>query len=214
MRIDPRKQSKTDNYKLLIGSVLPRPIAFVTSKGPNGAVNAAPFSFFNVLATEPPLVAFSCLRKPGGIMKDTARNIVEHGEFVIHIVDERIVPLVNETAVEFPAEVSEAEQVGFTLVESAVVGVPRLAECKVQMECQLHQHLVLGGSLKEPNSDVLIGEVVQFHVADELIDQGRIDTMKLQPVGRMAGATYSKRGELFDIPRMSYEEWLEKKRNQ
>ncbi|AUS08479.1 hypothetical protein C1X05_06305 [Laceyella sacchari] len=211
MRFDPKKLSKTDNYKLLIGSVLPRPIAFVTSLGPNGTVNAAPFSFFNVVATEPPLLAFSCTRKPGGVMKDTARNILNHGEYVVHIVDESIVTMVNETAVEFPAEVGEAEQVGFTFVDSEVVSVPRLAECKIQMECRLHQHLALGGTEKEPNSDLLIGEVMQFHVADELVDRGRIDTMGLRPVGRMAGATYVKLGELFDIPRMSYEEWMEKK---
>ncbi|WP_124727140.1 flavin reductase family protein [Staphylospora marina] len=210
MIIDPKQQSKKDNYKLLIGSVLPRPIAFVTSLGPNGTLNAAPFSFFNVVGTQPPLLAFSCIRKPGGVMKDTARNILEHGEFVVHVVDGNNVAMVNDTSIDFPPEESEAEAVGFTPVPSEAVKVPGLKEAKIRMECRLYRHFVLGGTDEEPDCDHLIGEVVLFHIDDALCDGGRIDTVALDPVGRLAGTTYVRLGEMFSMPRLSYGEWREK----
>jgi flavin reductase (DIM6/NTAB) family NADH-FMN oxidoreductase RutF len=211
LKIDPKQQTKQDNYKLLIGSILPRPIAFVTSLGPEGIVNAAPFSFFNVAGTEPPLILFSCMRKPGGVMKDTARNIAEHGEFVVHVVDGENVGMVNDTSVEFPPDVSEAESVGFTLVPSDVVKVPRILETKIQMECRLHRLLTLGGTEKEPNSDLIIGEVVRFHIDDSVYSGGKIDTDKLDPVSRLAGTFYGKIGNTFSMPRIPYEEWIRQK---
>jgi flavin reductase (DIM6/NTAB) family NADH-FMN oxidoreductase RutF len=210
MKIDPKQQTKQENYKLLIGSVLPRPIAFVTSLAPDGTVNAAPFSFFNVLASEPPLIGFSCLRKPGGKRKDTAHNIAIQKEFVVHVVDEENVALVNETAVEFPTEMSEVEMVGFHMAPSHRVRVPRLVESKIQMECRLSQILELGGNDGVPNADLIIGEVVQFHIDDVLYYSGKIDTGRLKPVGRMAGTTYCKIGETFSMPRLPYEEWLKR----
>ncbi|SEN35917.1 flavin reductase family protein [Lihuaxuella thermophila] len=208
MQIDPKRQTKQENYKLLIGSVLPRPIAFVTSVNEQGLVNAAPFSFFNVVATEPPLICFSCIRKPGGKMKDTARNIAGQKEFVVHIVDGKNVERVNDTSVEFPSEVSEAEMIGFELLPGAIVRVPRIAGTRVQMECRLHQMLALGGQEGVPNADLIIGEVVQFHVDDELYQDGKIDTLALDPVSRLAGTNYGKIGKIFSLPRLSYDEWL------
>ncbi|MGA8944057.1 MAG: flavin reductase family protein [Thermoactinomyces sp.] len=208
MQIDPGTQTKKENYKLLIGSILPRPIAFITSVSSSGVVNAAPFSFFNVIGTEPPLVGLSCIRKEDGRMKDTARNIVEQREFVVQVVSEDIVSLVNETAVDFPPEQSEAERVGFHLVPSSVIQVPRIKETKIQMECRLFQHLPLGGAKDRPNADFFIGEIVCFHLDDELYLSGRVDTETLRPVGRMAGTTYVRRGKMFSIPRLSYHEWL------
>jgi len=212
MRIDPKEQSKRDNYKLLIGTVLPRPIAFVTSLSKEGIVNAAPFSFFNVVGTEPPMIGFSCIRKPEGVMKDTARNIVGGKEFVVHVVDRQIVKRVNDTSIDFPQEISEAEEVGFQLVPSHSVRVPRIAEAKVQMECRLHQHLVLGADAEgNPNADFIIGEIVQFHIADDLYEEGKIDTRKLDPVSRLAGLNYGEIGEMFSLPRPTYEEWQRSK---
>lgn len=210
MQIDPKQQTKLENYKLLIGSVLPRPIAFVTSVNEQGIVNAAPFSFFNVVGTEPPLICVSCMRKPGGKMKDTARNIAGQKEFVVHIVDGKNVERVNDTSVEFPPDVSEAEMVGFKLLPSAIVKVPRIAGTKVQMECRLHQMIQLGGKEGSPNADLIIGEVVQFHIDDDLYDDGKIDTLALDPVSRLAGTSYGKIGEIFSLPRLPYEEWLAK----
>jgi flavin reductase (DIM6/NTAB) family NADH-FMN oxidoreductase RutF len=212
MHIDPRQQSKLENYKILIGSVLPRPIAFVTSINLQGIVNAAPFSFFTVVATDPPLLSITCSRKPGGKMKDTARNIQEQKEFVIHVVNGENVHLVNDTAIEFPEEISEVEEVGFDLLPSEIVQVPRISQTKIQMECRLHHMLQLGGTEGFPNSDLIIGEVVQFHIDDSLYNEGRINTKALDPIGRLAGSTYTKLGETFAIPRYSYEEWLERKK--
>lgn len=211
MKMDPNRQSKQDNYKLLIGSVLPRPIAFVTSVNEQGVVNAAPFSFFTVVGTEPPLISITCIRKPGGQMKDTARNIAEQKEFVVHVVDGENVELVNDTSIDFPADVSEVEAIGLDLQPSEIVKVPRVTQTKIQMECRLHQILALGGVDGVPNADVIIGEVVQFHIDDDLYDQGRIDTARLDPVSRLAGTAYGKLGEMFSMPRLPYEEWLAKK---
>lgn len=207
MQIDPSQQSKKENYKLLIGSVLPRPIAFVTTLGPGGAVNAAPFSFYTVVSTDPPMVSITCNRKPGGVQKDTARNAMEHGEFVVQVVDGDNVHQVNQTAVEFPPEIGEAEAVGFQLLDSARVKPPRIAQCKVHLECRLHQVLPMGGTEDHPNADILIGEVVFFHVRDDLYREGRIDTDKLDPVGRLAGTVFGRGGERFSLPRLSLEEW-------
>jgi flavin reductase (DIM6/NTAB) family NADH-FMN oxidoreductase RutF len=205
MRIDPLKQSQKENYKLLIGAVLPRPIAFVSSLNEQGKVNAAPFSFFTVVSTDPPMLAFVCSRKSNGERKDTVVNIEREKEFVIHVVSEEIVEKVNNTSIEFPHEVSEVEEVGFSLLPSEVVKVPRIAESRIQMECRLEQIVPFG------NSEMVVGRVVQFHVDDELYENGRINTEKLKPVGRLAGLYYGKVGEMFAMPRLSLEEWNERK---
>jgi flavin reductase (DIM6/NTAB) family NADH-FMN oxidoreductase RutF len=211
MQIDPNKQSKQANYKLLIGSVLPRPIAFVSTLNEEGKVNAAPFSFFTVVSTEPPMISITCMRKPDGQMKDTARNIARQKEFVVHTVDRENVHLVNDTATDFPAEISEVDMVGLQLLPSTAIQTPRIMETKVQMECILNQMIPLGGS-DFPNADLIIGEIVQFHIQDDLYTQGRIDTQKLTPVARLAGSAYSHLGEIFSIPRCSWEDWQTKKR--
>ena len=208
MQIDPKQQSKKDNYKMLIGTVLPRPIAFVTSLTSEGVVNAAPFSFFNAVAPDPPMVSISCARKANGEMKDTARNIKETREFVVHIVDSSNVDRINDTAVEFPPDVSEVDEVGFEMIPSVIVQVPRIKESKIHMECVLHQMLSFGGTEEMPNVDFIVGEVVQFHIADELYESGRINTELLDPVGRLAGTTYCKVGETFSMSRPSYEQWI------
>lgn len=211
MKIDPITLQKIDIYKLLIGSVLPRPIAWVTSMNSDGTINAAPFSFYNIVATDPPLISISCMRKPGGIMKDTAFNITKEKEFVVHVVDESNVAVVNDTSIDFPAGISEVEQFNLTMLPSEKVRVPRIAQSKIQMECKLFQMQSLGGSEAEPNTDFIIGEVVYFHIEDSLYNQGKIDLDLLEPVGRLAGLTYSKLGESFDTPRPTYQEWLKNK---
>ncbi|TCS96442.1 flavin reductase family protein [Hazenella coriacea] len=209
MKIDPKNLQKVDIYKLLIGSVLPRPIAWVTSMNSNGTINAAPFSFYNIVATDPPMISISCLRKPGGKMKDTAYNIAKEKEFVVHVVDESNVAAVNDTSIDFPTEISEVEQLDLKMIPSEKVRVPRILHSKIQMECKLFQMQSLGGTETEPNTDFIIGEIVTFHIDDSLYDQGKIKTDLLQPVGRLAGVSYSKWGGSFAIPRPSYQEWLE-----
>ncbi|WP_150270071.1 flavin reductase family protein [Paenibacillus tepidiphilus] len=200
MHIRADAQTAHDNYKLLIGSILPRPIAFVTTVNEEGVVNAAPFSFFNIVGDEPPMVMFSCIRKGNGEPKHTARNIIRSGEFVVHVVDEDNIAAINHTSINAPDGISELELAGLTAVPSEQIKVPRVQECKVAMECRLVQSIELG------SSDLLIGEVVGFHIADELIHGGRIDVKKLKPVSRLAGSSYALIGEIFDLERPLYEE--------
>lgn len=213
MRIDPNQQSRRENYKLLIGTILPRPIAFVTSQNDEGVVNAAPFSFFNIVATEPPLIGLSCIRKPGNVMKDTARNILEKKEFVVHIVSQDLVEKVNDTSIDFPPNQSEVEAIGFQMLPSEKIKVPRIADAKVQMECTLYQHLQLGKDQEgNPNADFIIGQIVQFHIADEIYEDGKINLHKLNPVSRLAGVDYGMVGETFSLPRPTYEDWKKSQR--
>ncbi|MHA6531838.1 flavin reductase family protein [Paenibacillus sp. BAC0078] len=198
MYIRTAEQTAHDNYKLLIGSIIPRPIAFVTSIDEQGVVNAAPFSFFNIVNDEPPMIMFSCVRKSSGEMKHTASNILGNGEFVVHIVDEDNIAAINHTSINAPEGISELKLAGLTPVPGQMVKVPRVAECKIAMECRLTRHVELG------HCDMIIGEVLGFYVEDELIHNGRIDAAKLKPVSRLAGATYAAIGRTFDMDRPQY----------
>ena len=198
--IDPGSQSAQENYKLLIGSIIPRPIAFVTTLSEEGVLNAAPFSFFNIVTANPPMVSVSVQRKDGE-PKDTARHAGKRGEFVVHIADERYIEAVNETAASVPADVSEVELAGLTSLPSEAVTVPGVAEARVRMECVLEQSIPLGGQDGTPSCDLLIGRVVRFHVDDALYENGRIDPDALRPVSRLAGNDYAKLGERFTLVR-------------
>jgi flavin reductase (DIM6/NTAB) family NADH-FMN oxidoreductase RutF len=180
-----------DAYKLLQGSVLPRPIAFVSSQDENGNANLAPFSFFTVISANPMMVCFSPMRRgTDGAKKDTLKNIESTKEFVINIVSEEFVQQMNDCAIEFPAEVDEFEASGLTKAVSVAVKPSRVKESKVHLECLLDQVLHFGGEEAGAGS-LVIGKVVHVHVADELYESGRINSEKLNPVGRLAGATYT-----------------------
>lgn len=201
LSIDPTGQSVQDNYKLLIGSIVPRPIAFVTTQSKEGVLNAAPFSFFNIVTANPPMVAVSVQRKPGGVQKDTARNAAIAGEFVVHISDESYIEAINVTAANLPPEESEVDLAGLTAIPSELVSVPGIAEARIRMECVLEQSLPLGGSEASPACDLLIGRVVRFHVDEALYENGRISAEALKPVSRLASSDYAKLGEQFSIER-------------
>jgi len=198
MFIRTEEQSAHDNYRLLIGSVVPRPIAFVTTVNEAGIVNAAPFSFFNIVSNDPPMIMISCGRQKGGELKDTSRNILHTKEFVVHIVDEDNIAAVNHTSINAPGGVSEIELAGLATVPGAAVSVPRVQECRIAMECRLVQHVDLG------SSDMIIGEVLSFYVDDDLYENGRINVGKLKPVSRLAGAAYSTIGAMFELDRPVY----------
>ena len=142
-KMDPKQLTERENYKFLIGSIIPRPIAFVTSISQTGVVNAAPFSFFNIVSSNPPMISVSIQRKQGQ-MKDTARNIREKGQFVVHIVDTENVEKVNETAANLPPEQSEIERADLILVKSTKIEVPGVKEAKIRFECELDTALELG----------------------------------------------------------------------
>ncbi|MFC0189664.1 flavin reductase family protein [Fictibacillus aquaticus] len=198
--VDPNSLDVKGNYKFLTGSVIPRPIAFVTSETETGVLNAAPFSYFNVITADPPLISISVGRK-NGEMKDTARNIFHKKEFVVHIPDESYIEAVNVTAASLPPDESEVELAGLTTVESTSIHVPGIKEASIRMECVLEQIIPLGGTADNPAADLIIGQVVQYHIKEELYDNGRIDAEALKPVGRLAGNDYVKLGETFAIKR-------------
>jgi flavin reductase (DIM6/NTAB) family NADH-FMN oxidoreductase RutF len=199
LSIDPAKNTERENYKFLIGSIIPRPIAFVTTLSKDGVLNGAPFSYFNIVSSNPPMVSLS-IQRSKGIQKDTARNIIGSKEFVIHIVDEQNVEKVNETAASLPPDQSEIELGKLTPVDSDKISVPGVKEAKIRMECILEHSLELGG-LDSPGCDLIIGKVVQFHIENSIYENGRIDPRGLAAVSRLAGTNYAKIGEIFSIER-------------
>lgn len=200
MFLDPKQLTERENYKFLIGSIIPRPIAFITTKSNTGVVNGAPFSFFNIVSSNPPLISVS-IQRPAGRVKDTARNILENGEFVVHIVDTTNVEQINETAANLPPEESEILRANLTLVESSLVSVPGIAESKIRFECKLEQALQLGGNEGTPGCDLIIGKVLAYHIDEAIYEEGRIDAELLDAVSRLAGNDYAKVGQIFTIAR-------------
>lgn len=198
--VNPESLSERENYKFLTGSIIPRPIALITTQSKTGIINAAPFSFFNIVSSNPPMLSVSVQRKKG-VQKDTARNAVESGEFVVHITDENIVEDVNQTAAELQPEESELNLTKFTTVASEKVAVPGLKEAKVRFECKLERAIPIAGSVDNPGCDLLIGRIVCYHIDQGIYHEGRIDQNGLKPVARLAGQTYTKLGELFELKR-------------
>ncbi|MFJ5565521.1 flavin reductase family protein [Lysinibacillus xylanilyticus] len=197
--IDPTKNTERENYKLLIGSIIPRPIAFVTTKSEQGVINGAPFSFFNIVSSNPPMISLA-VQRPQGRLKDTARHIHHQQQFVVHIVDEDNVKQVNETAASLPVTESEIDRAQFTLTDSQRISVPGIKEAKVRMECRLVQTIPLMNG-DEQTGDLFIGEVVQFHIDETIYNEGHIDPMILKAVSRLAGSNYAKIGDIFALER-------------
>jgi len=199
LSIDPAANTERENYKFLIGSIIPRPIAFVTTISNDGILNGAPFSYFNIVTANPPMISLA-IQRPEGRQKDTARNIIEVKEFVVHIVDEQNVKKVNKTAAILPPDQSEIELANLTPIESIKISVPGVEEAKIRMECVLEHSVELGG-LESPGCDLIIGKVVQFHIDNEIYEKGRISPRGLSAVSRLAGNNYAKIGEIFEIER-------------
>jgi len=199
LSIDPTQNTERENYKFLIGSIIPRPIAFVTTISKDGVLNGAPFSYFNIVSSNPPMISLS-IQRISGRQKDTARNIIESKQFVVHIVDEQNVEKINKTAASLPPDQSEIELSNLTPVESTKISVPGVKEAKIRMECSLEHSLELGG-LDIPGCDFIIGKVVQFHIENDIYENGRIDPRGLAAVSRLAGNNYAKIGEIFEIER-------------
>ena len=203
--IDPKAHRHSDIYKLMIGAVVPRPIAFVSSIDTLGALNLAPFSYFTLCSSNPPYVVFSPVhRGPDRPPKDTLRNIRETGDFVVNTVSEEILGQMNSTAAELPHGTDEFAVSGLTPVPSERVKSPRVREAHIQMECVLHDIITL--SDKPGGGSLVIGEIVLFHVdRDVLVDPDadffQIDPHKLHAVGRMGGPTYVRTSDLIDLER-------------
>ncbi|MFG6120570.1 flavin reductase family protein [Thalassobacillus sp. B23F22_16] len=208
MEIKPDSLAWKDAYKLLIGSVLPRPIAFVSTVDAEGNANLAPFSFFTGICADPMLICFApMLRGTDGEKKDTLRNIEATKEFVINVVSEDFAEQMNNTAIEYQYGVDEFEAAGLTKAASTSVKPPRVKESRVHLECELHELLHFGN---EPGAgSLVIGKVKVVQVNDDLYESGRIDTEKLNPIGRMAGQNYTKAiAETFTLERKKSPEGL------
>ena len=204
MIINPAEQSNKENYKLLIGTVIPRPIAFVATQSPEGRNNLAPFSFFTAITSNPPTICFApALRGKEGQKKDTLRNIEQTGEFVVNIVTEDIAVQMNETATEFPPEIDEFEYTGLTPIPSQLVKPPRVKESPINMECRLYKIVPVGPS-EAGGGALVIGEVILFHVDDRLIENFRIDHEALKPIARLAGQEYTTLGRRFSLERKPF----------
>ncbi|MGE0312852.1 MAG: flavin reductase family protein [Lautropia sp.] len=175
----------------------PRPIAWITTVDDAGCVNAAPFSSYNYVATSPPMLAVNiALRAVGGTTKDTARNIMRSGEFVVNVATEDTMALVHLSAQEFPPDVGEAAALGIPLLPSVHVAPPRIALAPVQMECRLDQRVVLGRGV----NTLFIGEVVAFHLSDDIFDGRSVDTVRMRPIARLGGPLYASLGEIHHRP--------------
>jgi len=198
IEINPLDQSERDNYKLMIGSIIPRPIAFVTTKSKEGIVNAAPFSYFNVVSSNPPLISVSIQHKDN-LSKDTSRNIFDTKEFVVHIVDSDNVEGVNQTAANLDYNHSEIDLTNFTLTDSSMIDVPGIKQSKIRMECILEETLTNRNN--DYNFDLIIGKIVYFHIDENIYEDGKINPIKLDPISRLAGNSYAKIGEIFDLER-------------
>jgi len=192
---DPARMSSDQQYRLVASTVVPRPIALVTTLGPAG-VNAAPFSFFNMVGVDPPMLMISVAPRHGA-MKDTVANIEARGEFVVNIVSRAVAEKMNACAASLPAEQSEIAAAGLEIAPSLKVKPPRLAECPAQFECKVLQILKLG---RKPNT-MIVGEVVHFHYRDGLVDDAfNVDAAQLDAVGRISGrGLYTRLTDVFSM---------------
>ena len=201
MKIDPNTFETF--YRVLTGVVVPRPIAFVSTRSHDGVDNLAPYSFFNAVAYDPPTVVFSSSRRVEHKSKDTLRNIEETGEFVVNIVVDEIAEAMNRTSAEFPEDVDEFDIAGLTSVPSDIVKPPRVAESPVNMECRLNQIINLGEGAG--GHGLVIGTIVLMHVRDDIINGHRINHQLMKPTGRLAGSMYCHTADTFELVRPVYD---------
>jgi flavin reductase (DIM6/NTAB) family NADH-FMN oxidoreductase RutF len=195
MEIDPDEVPSM--YRTLAGGVVPRPIAWVSTTGLEGADNLAPYSFFNVVAVDPPVVMFAPVDddgSPGGL-KDTPRHVRDTGEFVVNVVTESVAEAMNETSATLPAGESEFDRADVTRADSTVVAPPRVAESPVAFECSLREMVDVGGST------MVLGDVERVHLDDEVTTDGKLDVEKLDAVGRLSGSLYATTAERFAMER-------------
>ncbi|RXH55559.1 flavin reductase family protein [Granulicella sibirica] len=210
MHIDIEKATAREKYNLLIGLVAPRPIAWVTSMDEDGALNAAPFSAYNYLCTDPPIIGMGVMEKGEFVPKDTARNIRRTGEFVVNVVTEDLLHEMNICATDFPPGVNELEMAGLTTAPSTIVKVPRIAQAHAALECREFTTLAVG------RSHIILGQVVAMYIEDRFVnpDGPYVLAEELHAIGRMNGlGSYVKtNGAFVQEPRIPYSEWLKGKR--
>ncbi|HUR60966.1 MAG TPA: flavin reductase family protein [Candidatus Thermoplasmatota archaeon] len=198
MEWDPAERPASATYRFLTSAVAPRPIAWVTTVDASGLVNAAPFSWFNAVCADPPMVMVSIRAHPDGSMKDTARNIRATGEFVVNVAPATLASAMMQSSADYPADVSEVQELGLRVVPSRRVAPPRLADSPVHLECRLHSITLLG---RRDEQSLVLGEVVHMAAEDGALDKdGNLDPAKVTLVGRMGGSRYVDTSRPFSIP--------------
>ncbi|NGM44441.1 flavin reductase family protein [Rhodobacter sp. SGA-6-6] len=202
MRYDLDQVAEPIAYKLLAATTIPRPIAWVVTKGRDGGLNAAPYSFFNVMGSNPPTLALGIMGDPKRGFKDTAQNILDTGEFVVNLVPERLVQKMNLTSADAPRGVDELAFAGLETLPSTHVAPPRIAESPVSYECRALSSVVTG-----PNQVVVIGRVLAVHIEDRFLldaDRAHIDTNALELVARSFGSDYVRTRDTFSLARPTW----------
>lgn len=197
MDLDLASLPRLERYKLLIGLVIPRPIAWISTWNENGVANCAPFSFFNVISEEPPLCIVSFNRRSDGTIKHTLKNIRRTGEFVVNLVDEPSAAAMDLSSRELPETESEFDLCGLTPVPAARVQHPRIGEAAAALECRVERRIEFG-----PEREMVIGEIVLVHARDGIIDPAtkRVSQELYSPVGRLFGTRYCTTRQRFDLP--------------
>ena len=196
--------SPRERYKLLIGTVVPRPIALVTTVDAQGRVNAAPFSFFNCLSADPAILALGVEYRGDGRHKDTGRNIRDTQVFTVNIVSNAMAEAMNICAVPFEPGTDELGEAGFTTVAGLKIASPRIGEAPVAFECRHHVTLSIGSS-----RDIILGEVVEAHLRSDIVDPRKlyVDPAALDAIGRMGGHGYASTRDYFDLKTMTVDAW-------
>lgn len=202
--------SARQRYKLLIGTVIPRPIAFITTLSKDGRRNAGPFSFFNVLTHDPAIVAIGVENYDDGRMKDTSRNIRDTEEFTVHIVDDALAAQMEICAVKFGPDVDELAEAGLETVPGLAVKSPRIISAPAALECRRYMTLEVGMA-----REIILGEVLGIHIRADLVDPKNlhVDQMGMDAIGRLGGHSYARTRDQFDIKTLSVEEWEGRKRD-
>lgn len=196
LQLDPSKLEEREQYKLMTGCIAPRPIALVTTLGPLGP-NAAPFSLFNMIGSDPPLLMFSVGNQGDGSSKGTLQNLDHCKEFVVHICDQAIAERMNICATDYPHGINEIDKAGFTTIPSIRVAPPRIAEAPVHMECRLERVIKFGS-----RHNVIFGEVLMFHFRDGIVNERQhVNFSKLNPIARLSGPLYGRISETFTLER-------------
>lgn len=199
LTLNPETLSDREIYKLLIGSIIPRPVAVVATQSTKQILNIAPFSYFSIVSTSPTLVSVSVQRK-SGVMKDTARNLLETKEAVVHILDDSNLDLANETAAPLDPETSELTRADFKTVASTTITTPGLKPAKVRFETTLYQHIPVNTDT-EITADLFLLEIKAFQIDESICHEGKIDPRKLSAISRLAGNDYATIGEITTIAR-------------
>ncbi|MHA3787909.1 flavin reductase family protein [Flavobacterium hauense] len=200
MKIDPAHTSQKDVYKILTGSVIPRPIGWISTISKDGILNLAPFSFFNAVGEDPPHVMFSTVRS-GNVNKDTLNNVLETKQFVVNMATEELVEAMNASSVNMPPEGNEFAYAGLTPIACDLISPPRVKESPISFECELVHHYSLEGH-KDGGATIMVGRIVMFHVDESvLLPDYKINMDTYRPIARLAGNNYSKLGEIFSIKR-------------